>query len=155
MRPYLHEFLTAAYENYDIAIWSATGMKWIEEKMKLLGVSSHPDYKIVFNLDWSAMISVYTAERGIVEVKPLGVIWGKFPQYSAKNTIMFDDIRRNFLMNPKSGLKIKAFRQAHLNRHKDRELLKLSRYLKDIADCSDFNKLNHRKWESYDPSKSP
>lgn len=67
---------------------------------------------------------------------------------------MFDDIRRNFLMNPKSGLRIRPFRQAHFNRDTDRELLKLSKYLKDIADCDDFNKLNHRKWESYNPKSS-
>lgn len=152
MRPYLHEFLTSAYEHYDIIIWSATGMKWIEEKMKLLGVSTHPDYKIMFYLDSNAMISVYTAKRGVIEVKPLGVIWGKFEQYTSKNTIMFDDIRRNFLMNPKSGLRIRPFRQAHINRDTDRELLKLSKYLKDIAEnCDDFNQLNHRKWESYKP----
>jgi ubiquitin-like domain-containing CTD phosphatase 1 len=44
-------------------------------------------------------------------VKPLGVIWGKFPQYSQRNTIMFDDLRRNFLMNPQSGLRIRPFRE--------------------------------------------
>lgn len=65
---------------------------------------------------------------------------------------MFDDIRRNFLMNPKSGLRIRPFRQAHLNRSTDKELLKLTKYLKDIAEnCDDFNKLNHRRWESYSP----
>lgn len=154
MRPYLHEFLTVAYQYYDIVIWSATGMRWIEEKMKLLGVASHTDYKIWFYLDSNAMISVHTAKRGVIEVKPLGVIWGKFKQYSSKNTIMFDDIRRNFLMNPKSGLKIRPFRQAHFNRDTDKELLKLSKYLKDIAEHSeDFNALNHRKWESYNPKK--
>lgn len=154
MRPYLHEFLSSAYEDYDIVMWSATGMKWIEEKMKLLGVSSNPGYKIAFYLDSSAMISIYTNDRGVIDVKPLGVIWGKYSQFTPQNTIMFDDIRRNFLMNPKSGLRIKPFRQAHLNRSKDNELLKLSKYLKDIAEhCDDFTKLNHRKWESYNPKK--
>lgn len=152
MRPHLHEFLTNCYQYYDIVIWSATSMKWIIEKMKLLGVNSHPDYKIAFYLDSSAMITVHCSKRGVVEVKPLAVIWGKFQQYSSKNTVMLDDIRRNFLMNPKSGLRIRPFFQAHLNRAKDTELLKLSTYLKNIAENSeDFNTLNHRKWESYKP----
>ena len=42
---------------------------------------------------------------GVFQVKPLAVIWGKFKQYSSHNTIMFDDLRRNFLMNPQNGLK--------------------------------------------------
>jgi hypothetical protein len=46
MRPFLHEFLATAYEYYDIAIWSATGMKWVALKMKELGVTGHQDYKI-------------------------------------------------------------------------------------------------------------
>lgn len=151
MRPYLHEFLTAAYEHYDIVIWSATSMKWIVEKMKLLGVQNNEKYKISFYLDYNAMISIHHSTKGVVDVKPLGLIWQKFPEfYSSKNTIMFDDIRRNFLMNPKNGLKIKPFSQCHLNRAKDKELLKLSEYLKKIAEhCDDFTKLNHRKWESY------
>lgn len=155
MRPFLHEFLTDAYEHYDIVIWSATSMKWIVEKMKLLGVTTNPNYKIWFYLDSSAMITVHCQKRGIVDVKPLGVIWGKYPQYSSKNTIMFDDIRRNFLMNPKSGLRIKPFAQAHINRDKDKELHKLKKYLRKIAEnCDDFNELNHRKWEQYHPKKS-
>lgn len=150
MRPYLHEFLTSAYEDYDIVIWSATGMKWIEEKMRLLGVAANSAYKIWFYLDSSAMISVYASNKGVIDVKPLGVIWGKYPQYSSKNTIMFDDIKRNFLMNPKSGLVIRPFRQAHVNRDTDKELAKLARYLKEIArNCDDFNILTHKKWERY------
>jgi len=42
----------------------------------------------------------------VLQTKPLGVIWGKFEEYSSKNTIMFDDLRRNFLMNPQNGLKV-------------------------------------------------
>lgn len=151
MRPYLHEFLTSAYQDYDIAIWSATSMRWIVEKMKLLGVTDEArDYKLVFMLDDAAMITVLCPLRGVIEVKPLGVIWGKYSQYSSKNTIMFDDLRRNFLMNPKSGLRIKPFSEAHLNRHKDKELVKLAKYLKAIAEhCDDFDTLNHRRWEDY------
>lgn len=155
MRPYLHEFLASAYEDYDIVIWSATSMRWIEEKMRLLGVASNENYKVMFYLDSNAMISVHVPERGVVDVKPLGVIWALYNQYSSSNTIMFDDIRRNFLMNPKSDLKIRPFRQAHLNRATDQELLKLSDYLRKIAhNCQDFNTLNHRKWEHYHPKKN-
>lgn len=55
-------------KDYDIVIWSATSMKWIEEKMKLLGVSTHNDYKIVFYLDNLAMISIFTPKYGVVQV---------------------------------------------------------------------------------------
>jgi len=123
--------------------------------MRLLGVASNDNYKVMFYLDSTAMISVHVPERGVVDVKPLGVIWALYKQYNSSNTIMFDDIRRNFLMNPKSGLKIRPFRQAHLNRGTDTELLKLSDYLRKIAHhCPDFNSLNHRKWEHYHPKKN-
>ena len=92
----------------------------------------------------------------IFQVKPLAVIWGKFPGvYTPKNTIMFDDIRRNFLLNPQNGLRIRPFREAHLNRTKDRELLYLAQYLKDIAPLEDMSSLNHRSWEKYRPSGRP
>lgn len=55
-------------------------------------------------------------------------------------------------MNPKNGLRIRAFRQAHLNRSKDRELLNLSKYLTDIAKhVEDFTCINHRQWEKFKP----
>jgi len=149
MRPYLHEFLTSAYRDYDIVIWSATSMRWIDEKMKLLGVTKHSDYKIAFHLDNLAMITVHTDHYGVTECKPLGVIWGKFPDTSPANTIMFDDVRHNFLMNKQSGLRIRPFRQAHQNRDKDVELLLLARYLRSIARLDDFATLKHRDWEKY------
>lgn len=149
MRPYLHEFLETAYEHYDICIWSATNMLWIEEKMKLLGCLSNPNYKLGFFLDSRAMISITTSKYGMIDVKPLGVIWGKFPQFSERNTIMFDDLRRNFLMNPQSGLRIRPFREAHLNRDTDQELVHLAKYLTLIAKLPDFSHLRHSRWERY------
>ena len=47
---------------------SATNMKWIEEKMKLLGCSNNPNYKLAFYLDSRAMISIQTEKYGIVDV---------------------------------------------------------------------------------------
>lgn len=42
-------------------------MKWIEAKMKELGVLSHPDYVIAFMLDDVAMISVHIEKYNTVE----------------------------------------------------------------------------------------
>ncbi|CAF1025928.1 unnamed protein product [Brachionus calyciflorus] len=150
MRPYFHEFLTSAYEDYDIAIWSATSMKWIQAKMEEIGATRNPNYKIAFYLDSGAMISVYTAEYGLLNVKPLKVIWDKMPEfYSHKNTIMFDDLRRNFLMNPQNGLRIEPYKNAHLNRDKDKELYRLSIYLKKISKLEDMSEIKHKYWHKY------
>lgn len=154
MRPYLHEFLTSCYEHFDIVIWSATSMKWVEAKMKELSVLGNPNYKIMFMMDSLAMITVDHPKYGVIETKPLGVVWGKFPEhYSKENSIIIDDLRRNFIMNPNNGLKIRPFREAHLNRGKDTELKRLSKYLEQIAQLDDFSSLNHHKWEKYQSEK--
>ncbi|WOL16067.1 ubiquitin-like domain-containing CTD phosphatase [Canna indica] len=150
MRPYLHEFLSAVYAEYDIMIWSATSMKWVELKMGQLGVLSNPNYKITALLDHMAMITVQSDSHGMFDCKPLGLIWAQFPEfYNSANTIMFDDLRRNFVMNPQNGLTIRPFRKAHLNRSSDQELLKLTQYLLAIADLPDISQLDHNNWESY------
>ncbi|KAL3814507.1 hypothetical protein ACJIZ3_015775 [Penstemon smallii] len=150
MRPYLHEFLSAVYAEYDIMIWSATSMKWVELKMGQLGVLNNPNYKITALLDHMAMITVQSDTRGVFDCKPLGLIWSHFPEfYDPRNTIMFDDLRRNFVMNPQNGLTIKPFRKAHANRDSDQELVKLTQYLLAIAELDDISFLNHKNWESF------
>lgn len=150
MRPYLHEFLAAAYAEYDIMIWSATSMKWVELKMGQLGVLNNPNYKITALLDHLAMITVQSDSRGVFDCKPLGLIWAQFPEYyDSTNTIMFDDLRRNFVMNPQNGLTVRPFRKAHSNRENDKELVKLTQYLLSAAELDDLSVLDHRSWESY------
>lgn len=155
MRPYLHEFLTSAYAEYDIMIWSATSMRWVELKMEQLGVLSNPQYKITALLDHLGMITVQSDSRGTFDCKPLGLIWEQFPKfYNSKNTIMFDDLRRNFVMNPQNGLTIKPFWKAHSNRGSDQELVKLTQYLLSIAELDDLSHIDHRNWERYTESNS-
>eukprot|EP00271_Cylindrocystis_brebissonii_P009073 TRINITY_DN23691_c0_g1_i1.p1 TRINITY_DN23691_c0_g1~~TRINITY_DN23691_c0_g1_i1.p1 ORF type:complete len:376 (-),score=58.97 TRINITY_DN23691_c0_g1_i1:381-1508(-) len=153
MRPYLHEFLTACYAKYDIIIWSATSMKWVEVKMRELGVLSHEGYSCLALVDHLAMITVQSERYGVFDCKPLGVLWAKFPQYHAGNTIMFDDLKRNFVMNPQNGLTIRPFRKAHLSRATDTELLSLSHYLLTIAELDNIGDLDHNRWERYMASK--
>uniref|UniRef100_A0A8C1QTR9 Ubiquitin-like domain-containing CTD phosphatase 1 n=1 Tax=Cyprinus carpio TaxID=7962 RepID=A0A8C1QTR9_CYPCA len=141
MRPYLHEFLTSAYEDYDIVIWSATSMKWIDAKIKELGVMDNPNYKITFMLDSAAMITVHTPKRGVVEVRHILVI--------KKQRIIVSAKSYSFRVIAYMFIKYKPFMKAHLNREKDKELHKLSLYLKEIAKLDDFSGLNHKHWERY------
>eukprot|EP00850_Spirogloea_muscicola_P021898 SM000267S09849 [mRNA] locus=s267:10401:12778:+ [translate_table: standard] len=146
MRPHLHEFLAASYAEYDIIIC----MKWVQVKMTELGVLSNPSYKITALMDHLAMITVHSGSHGVFDCKPLGVIWGQFPEhYNAQNTIMFDDLRRNFVMNPKNGLVIRPFRKAHLHRQTDNELVHLTHYLLAIAPLEDLSELDHTRWEHH------
>lgn len=62
---------------------------------------------------------------------------------------MFDDLRRNFVMNPQNGLIIKPFKKAHSNREGDQELVKLARYLLAISELDDLSGLDHNNWRSF------
>ena len=87
---------------------------------------------------------------GLFECKPLAFLWGKFPDfYKPDNTIMIDDLRRNFIYNKQNGLVIKPFKHAHRTKDTDKELLHLRIYLLKIAGLEDFRSLRHSKWEEY------
>ncbi|KAF9052822.1 HAD IIID h [Panaeolus papilionaceus] len=151
-RPGLHEFLEAVYPYYDICIWSQTSWIWLETKLVELGmVGAHRNYNISFVLDKTCMFTVFTERDNQPwshSVKALQIIWNHFPQFNEKNTIHIDDLSRNFALNPKSGLKISAFKNAHTEEARaDRELEKLSRYMVFIASLPDFTTLSHRNWK--------
>lgn len=177
-RPYLHEFFASCYEFFDLMIWSATSMRWVEVKMRVgtlsidrssasqeLGVSTHPDYKLVCMLDCTAMLTVQTERYGVFDCKPLEFVWRKFPDsYDADNTVMLDDLkcvrlesgrfecgarRRNFVMNRRNGLVVRPYRHAHRNRSSDKELLHLAAYFRSIGRLESLAGLDHRKWEKH------
>lgn len=152
MRPHLHEFLSSVYAaGWDIVIWSATGMSWIELKLRSFGCLVHPAYKIAALVDRGAMVTVDAPEYGgRVDIKPLPVLWDLFrPDMHPDTTVMIDDLRRNFLANPQQGLRIKACRDLPNTRHTDTELVFLARYFASIAELDSYADLNHRKWRKY------
>jgi len=153
-RPGLHEFLEAVYPYYDLVIWSQTSWVWLETKLvELEMVGSDKNYKIAFVMDKRPMFKVFTRREGkpfTHSVKALKIIWTKFPQWSASNTVHIDDLSRNFALNPASGLKISAFNDCHTaHGAADRELYMLSGYLVHIAQTiPDFKKdVDHKKWK--------
>lgn len=89
---------------------AATTIKWIRAKLRELGMLAPTNsYRVAFALDSSAMVSVRqsgSAAASERKCKPLGVLWSRFSQYSPRNTIAIDDIRDNFAMNPRSGLRV-------------------------------------------------
>ena len=64
---------------------------------------------------------------------------------------MFDDLRRNYVFNPRQGLVIRPFRKSFRTATTDRELVKLKHYLLAIArlDQSEFENLDHDRWEKW------
>lgn len=142
--------------------------------MQQLGVLDNPAYKIVALMDHLAMITIYSEKKGLFDCKPLRVIWSQlsevsngrniticlvqslmlscvFPQfYGPENSVIVDDLTRNFAMNPKNGIPIKPYKGAHVNKYRDTELKLLARYLQLIA--SDVSEADHKNWRRYKPS---
>ncbi|KAF9482815.1 HAD-superfamily subfamily IIID h [Pholiota conissans] len=155
-RPGLHEFLESIYPYYDICIWSQTSWIWLETKLVELGmVGAQRNYQVVsftLFLDKTCMFTVFTERDGkpwTHSVKALQIIWNHFPQFNAKNTIHVDDLSRNFALNPKEGLKISAFKNAHTpEAWADKELERVARYMIHIANVEDFTTLTHKNWKS-------
>eukprot|EP00668_Euglena_longa_P015178 GGOE01019231.1.p1 GENE.GGOE01019231.1~~GGOE01019231.1.p1 ORF type:complete len:372 (+),score=125.93 GGOE01019231.1:26-1141(+) len=157
-RPYLDTFLTLVY---DLAFWSQTSWKWVEAKLTEMGILFATDYRVAFILDQTAMPRVedrnyYKRKRDATrtdpkfyEIKPLQLIWEKLPDvYTPRNTIHVDDLSRNFVMNPKNGLKISAYKNAPQTHRTDRELLLVGYYLMHIKDTPDFRQLPLQDWRN-------
>ena len=109
-------------------------------------------YKFLFVLDKTSMFTIKSSKRDgttiVHHVKPLQLIWTKFPQYGSHNTIHLDDLSRNFALNLKSGLKCKAYYRKKSSARRDVELLGLTQYLRLLATSKEsFDTVDHSAWE--------
>ena len=119
----------------------------------LCSCATHADYKLTAYLDARAMVTVRSRKHGVYDCKPLPLLWSKLAThgYGPHNTLMFDDLRRNYVFNPRQGLVIRPFRKSFRSRATDRELVKLKHYLLAISqlDQAGFENLDHERWEKW------
>mmetsp|Transcript_7471 Transcript_7471/g.11138 ORF Transcript_7471/g.11138 Transcript_7471/m.11138 type:complete len:301 (+) Transcript_7471:3-905(+) len=165
-RPYMDEFLTWTYKYYDLVVWSQTSWRWLEVKLTELGMLTHPGYKFCFVLDKTSMFQIVSTNRSGKQfthhVKPLQIIWSKFPQYwNRHNTVHLDDLSRNFALNLGNGLKCTAYYREKRKKRSggsgnganDKELLGLGRFLELMATKEEvndnFDHVDFQYWQDY------
>jgi len=159
-RPFMDEFLTVTYRHFDLVVWSQTSWRWLETKLTELGMLTHPGYKFCFVLDKTSMFSVTSTKRDGTQVKhqvkPLQIIWGKFPRWGPQNTVHLDDLSRNFALNLGSGLKVTAYYRRKTASKKDVELHLLAKYLEQLALTSEnFEVVDFKYWMDVLSGKRP
>jgi len=161
-RPHMDDFLQWTYKYYDLVVWSQTSWRWLEVKLTELGMLTHPGYKITFVLDKTSMFQIVSTNKSGKSlthyVKPLQIIWSKFPQWSSKNTVHLDDLKRNFALNMSSGLKCTGYyRKKRKKRNSaggvnDTELLGLGRFCELLATTEvkdNFDDVDFDCWHDY------
>ena len=131
---------------------------------------THPGYKICFVLDKTSMFQVVSTNRSgkkvTHHVKPLQIIWSKFPHWNSRNTVHLDDLSRNFVLNLGSGLKCTAYyrkkkkgRSAAAIGSKDQELLGIGRFLELLATTEgareNFDNVDFQYWRDYVSGAKP
>ena len=151
-RPYMDAFLEKCYPHYDLVVWSQTSWRWLETKLTELGMLTHPGYKFCFVLDKTSMFTIKSTKRDQTSVthhvKPLQIIWSKFPQWGPHNTVHLDDLSRNFALNLSSGIKVKAYYRKKSKARADAELLGLGSYLQTLALSGiSFDSVDFRQWQ--------
>jgi len=162
-RPHMDDFLQWTYKYYDLVVWSQTSWRWLEVKLTELGMLTHPGYKICFVLDKTSMFQIVSTSKSGKSVthyvKPLQIIWSKFPQWGSQNSVHLDDLNRNFALNLSSGLKCTAYyRKKRRKRNaaggiNDMELLGLGRFLELLATNDEvndnFDNVDFNYWQDY------
>mmetsp|Transcript_6309 Transcript_6309/g.11218 ORF Transcript_6309/g.11218 Transcript_6309/m.11218 type:complete len:422 (-) Transcript_6309:188-1453(-) len=160
-RPHMDQFLSKAYQFYDLVVWSQTSWRWLETKLIELGMLTHPGYKFCFVLDKTSMFAVTSTKRDGSKfnhhVKPMQIIWSKFPNlWGSHNSVHVDDLTRNFALNLSTGLKVTAYYRKKNKKKRDAELLGLARYLEGLAQTvSNFDDVDFSQWMDVVSGKRP
>ncbi|XP_011299565.1 uncharacterized protein [Fopius arisanus] len=147
-RDFVDEMFTSVYEHYDIVLWTASTRDFLESRIKIMKLQENVNFKIAFCLEGEAMVPVFSWKfDDYIYVKALDLIWKKFPRYSVKNTIIFDDNWRNYALNKTCGLSTARYREVSCSTVRS-ELLRVAEYLKIISRLINLDIFDHNHWTS-------
>jgi RNA polymerase II subunit A small phosphatase-like protein len=142
-RPYLDQFLTYAFENFDVAVWTAAGEDYAKLVLSNIGVNLS-DLKFLYTKDNCTLkIDYYGQHSGsYYGVKNLNKL--KKKGYDLDQVLIVDDIAATASNNYGNLVLIKPF----VNDYDDTELLKLISYLETIKDSSNVRRIEKRGWSN-------
>lgn len=140
-RPYLSQFLDYAFENFDVAVWTAAGEEYAKNVLKNIGI------------DESKLKFLYTKENCTIKLDYNGSYDGQY--YGVKNlqklkkkgydldqVLIVDDVPATASNNYGNLILIKPF----TDDSDDTELLKLISYLETIKNSSNVRNIEKRGW---------
>jgi Dullard-like phosphatase family protein len=138
-RPYLDQFLTYAFTNFDVAVWTAAGEDYAKLVLSNIGVNVS-DLKFLYTKENCTLKLDY--ELGsYYGVKNLNKIKNK---YDLNQVLIVDDIALTAKNNYGNLIQVKSF----VNDYDDTELLKLISYLETIKDVENVRSIEKRGWSN-------
>jgi len=133
-RPYLQQFLTFVFKNFDVSVWTAASKDYALFIIEKIIIAGNKDRKLdyIFFSYHCGLSKKYKKDSS----KELSIIWNKYklPGYNENNVVIFDDYFEYVHKNQKGNCIIaKPFEFKDKDSNKDKFLKILEKYLKEIV----------------------
>ena len=127
-RPYLQEFLTYIFANYNVSVWTAATKDYADFVVKNIIIAGRPERKLdfVFHSDHCKMSRILRRK-----LKCLDLLWKRYHLrgYDAKNTVIIDDNSEVFRSQRRNTIRAPPFQFYDKNSEKDKFLIQLMKKL--------------------------
>lgn len=139
-RPFLDKFLTYAFENFDVAVWTAAGETYANLVLQNIGVDKsnlkffYTKENCTIKVDY--VCSQYYGVKNLQKLRKKG--------YDLDQVLIVDDVQKTAVNNYGNLILIKPF----TDDTQDTELLKLISYLETIKDSSNVRRIEKRGWSN-------
>ena len=140
-RPFLDEFLKYAFQNFNVAIWTAGGIDYARKIIEGIGITEssleffYTRNNCTIKVDYAS--GMYYGEKRLSKVsKSMG--------WDLEEMLIVDDVPETAVHNYGNLIRIRGF----YGDNSDTELLKLSNYLEKIKDEVNFRRIEKRGWSN-------